>query len=178
MAKAAQRQPKLTFNGGKKKSVLAGRSADDMQLEEEGPTSSVKSMFFELKHSLASIDAKFDHLTEQMGHLKEWVDGHDTCFEQLESPTLDLEDNRCGDGEQLLCMERMLGVIWNKNEDLEARSHCNNICILGLPESTAMGRMEKYVEIMLSELFPGELSLVLVVERAHRSLGPLTGAVC
>ncbi|KAJ1092644.1 hypothetical protein NDU88_005754 [Pleurodeles waltl] len=35
-----------------------------------------------------------------------------------------------------------------------------------------MGRMEDFVESMLSDLFAGELSRLLVVERAHRYLGP------
>ncbi|KAJ1207012.1 hypothetical protein NDU88_002405 [Pleurodeles waltl] len=69
-------------------------------------------------------------------------------------------------------MERVLEVIRNKNEDLEARSRRNNIHVIGLPETTDMGHMEEFVEGMLSDLFAGELSRLLVVQRAHRSLGP------
>ncbi|KAJ1115702.1 hypothetical protein NDU88_003924 [Pleurodeles waltl] len=69
-------------------------------------------------------------------------------------------------------MERVLDVIRAKNEDLEAQSRQNNLRLIGLPESTDIGRMEDFVEEMLSDLFPGQLSRLLVVERAHRSLGP------
>ncbi|KAJ1140027.1 hypothetical protein NDU88_006388 [Pleurodeles waltl] len=109
-------------------------------------------------------------MTEQLDHTRSRVDDHDSRFEQLEARASDLEDGRQGDCEQLLQMERVLEVIRNKNEDLEARSFCNNIRIIGLPESTAMGRMEHFMEGMLSDLFPGELSRLLVVERAHRFL--------
>ncbi|XP_069059669.1 zinc finger protein Xfin-like [Pleurodeles waltl] len=119
-----------------------------------------------------SFTRKKDLTQHVVTHGEERMDGHDARFEHLESRTLDLEDGRRGDGEQLLRMERVLEVIRKKNEDPEAQSHRSNIRILGLPELTDMGRMEDYVETMLSELFPGELSQVLVVERAHRSLGP------
>ncbi|KAJ1213544.1 hypothetical protein NDU88_001178 [Pleurodeles waltl] len=112
-------------------------------------------------------------MTEQLDCIRPRVDDHDSRFEQLESRTSDLEDSRHGDREQLPQMERVLEVIRNENEDLEARSRRHNIRIIGLPESTNMGRMEDFVEGMLFDLFPGELSRLLVVERAHRSLGLL-----
>ncbi|KAJ1081654.1 hypothetical protein NDU88_001832 [Pleurodeles waltl] len=88
---------------------------------------SFRSMFLDLKSSLAGIDAKLDHLTEQMDRIRARVDKHDACFEQLESRTSELEDQGRGGRERLLQMKRVLEVIRNKNEDLEARSWCNNV---------------------------------------------------
>ncbi|KAJ1186251.1 hypothetical protein NDU88_003034 [Pleurodeles waltl] len=138
-----------------------------------GPPATIKSMFMDFKSSLAGIDAKLDHLTEQMDRIRARVDERDARFEQLESRFSEMEDQQRGDQERLLQMERVLEVIRNKNEDLEVRSRRNNVRLIGLPESTDMGRMEDFVEKMLAELLPDELSRLLVVERAHRSLGPL-----
>ncbi|KAJ1108094.1 hypothetical protein NDU88_005476 [Pleurodeles waltl] len=133
---------------------------------------SVRAMFMELKTSLAGIDAKLDHVTERLDRIRARVDDHDARFETLETRTSEIENARSGDREQIAQMEPLLEVIRNKNEDLEARSRRNNIRIVGLPEATDMGRMEDFVENMLQELFAGELSRLLVIERAHRSLGP------
>lgn len=66
-------------------------------------------------------------------------------------------------------MEKVLDIIRAKNEDLEARPRWNNLRILGLPESTAMQKMETYIADLLMELFGDSLSKVMVVERAHHS---------
>ncbi|KAJ1200120.1 hypothetical protein NDU88_003947 [Pleurodeles waltl] len=71
----------------------------------------------------------------------------------------------------LLQMEHMLEISCIKNEDLEAHSCRHSIRVLGVPESTAIGRMDDYLETMLTTLFPDMLSQVLVAVRAYRSLG-------
>ncbi|KAJ1113955.1 hypothetical protein NDU88_002195 [Pleurodeles waltl] len=172
MGKADHIQPKLSFKG-KRKSSEAGKSMDDLPHEEDSQSTSMKTMFLALKHSLVGIDAKLEHLTEQMDHLKERLDDHDTSLEQVKSHISDLEESQRREGERLLQLEWVLELIRNKNKDLEACSRRNNLRILGLPESTAMGRMEDYAEVMLTAPFPGELSPVLVVERVQRLLGPL-----
>lgn len=78
-----------------------------------------------------------------------------------------------------LNMEKVLALIQAKNEDLEARSRCNNIRITGLPESTNTGRMETFIETLIKDIFgPENLSSMFIVERAHRSLAvrPVPGA--
>ncbi|KAJ1109001.1 hypothetical protein NDU88_006371 [Pleurodeles waltl] len=172
MGKADKRQAKLTFAGGGQQSDPPTSQPGDAEIEEENSEMSVRSMFLELKTSLAGIDAKLDHVTERLDRIRARVDDHDARFEVLESRTSEMEDAHRGDREQIAQMERLLEVIRNKNEGLEARSRRNNICIVGLLEATDMGRMEDFVESMLQELFAGELSRMLVIERAHRSLGP------
>ncbi|KAJ1150179.1 hypothetical protein NDU88_002975 [Pleurodeles waltl] len=78
-------------------------------------------MFLELKSSLAGIDAKLDHVTGQLDQIKARVDDHDSRFEVLETRTSEMEDARRGARDHLAQMERILEVIQNKNEDLEAR---------------------------------------------------------
>ncbi|KAJ1132102.1 hypothetical protein NDU88_010432 [Pleurodeles waltl] len=82
-----------------------------------------------------------------MDRIRARVDEHDARFEQLESCTSAMEDQRHGETEHLLQMERVLEVIRNKNEDLEARSRRNNVRML--PGSMVMGRMEDFMEKML-----------------------------
>ncbi|KAJ1171033.1 hypothetical protein NDU88_002904 [Pleurodeles waltl] len=137
MGKAEQRQAKLSFEGGRRKGGAPASQSEGPATDEENSDGSVKAMFLDLKTSLAGIDGKLDHVTEQLDRIKTRVDEHDARLDQLEVCTSVLEDTQ-----------------------------------RGLPESTDMGRMEDFVEEMLSDLFPGQLSRLLVVERAHRSLGP------
>ena len=50
-------------------------------------------------------------------------------------------------------MDKLRRVCTVKNEDLEARSSSNNLPILGVPESTDIGRMEDYVEKLVVSVF-------------------------
>lgn len=68
-------------------------------------------------------------------------------------------------------MDRLLKIIAEKIEDLEARSWRNNVRILGLAETTNTGRMEDFIEMLLVDLFGRDsFSAHLTIERAHRSL--------
>ena len=61
------------------------------------------------------------------------------------------EDDGATRNEQLVLvhMELVLEVNKDKNEDLEARSRRNNVRIFRVPESTAMSRIETYVEELM-----------------------------
>ena len=63
-------------------------------------------------------------------------------------------------------------VIKAMNGELDACSRRNNVHIVGVPESTAMGCIETYMEEMLHTLFGKHLTTVFAVEQVHRSLGP------
>ncbi|XP_069059369.1 vomeronasal type-2 receptor 26-like [Pleurodeles waltl] len=72
--------------------------------------------------SLTSINSKLNHLTEQLDRIKTRVDDHDSRPDRLEAHTSDMEDQRQGERVQFMQMEKVLEVIRNKNEDLEALS--------------------------------------------------------
>ena len=84
----------------------------------------------------------------------------------------DSEDDSNARTEQMLKMEKVLEVIWANSEDLEAHSRRNNIQILGLIESTVMGKIESFVEDLLRSIFGNHLTSLFSVELAHISLGP------
>lgn len=84
----------------------------------------------------------------------------------------EVDDSAATDKQQLIKMDKVLELIWAKNEDLEAHSRRGNIGITGLSESTNTARMEDYVETLLRDLFGNVLSSVFIVESVHRSLGP------
>ncbi|KAJ1201643.1 hypothetical protein NDU88_005449 [Pleurodeles waltl] len=77
MGKAEQRQAKLSFNGGKRKGSISAPQSGEVQMDDGPSEVSVKSMFMDLKSSLAVIDTKLDHLTEQMDRIRARVDEHD-----------------------------------------------------------------------------------------------------
>ncbi|KAJ1118576.1 hypothetical protein NDU88_006767 [Pleurodeles waltl] len=114
---------------------------------------SVRAMFMELKTSLAGIDAKLDHVTEQLDRIRARVDDHDARFETLETRTSEIEDARSGDREQIAQMERLLEVIRNKNEDLEARSRVQAQRRAFLP----IKRLLSQAGIGFALLYPAEL---------------------
>ena len=60
-----------------------------------------------------------------------------------------------------------------KNEDLEALSWCNSLCIIGIAEYTNSGHPDVFVERLLTELFTRQdFSDTLIVEGAPSPLGP------
>ncbi|KAJ1213486.1 hypothetical protein NDU88_001123 [Pleurodeles waltl] len=87
MGKVEQWQATLSFDGGRRKGGTPGTPTGEAQMEEGSSDALVQSMFLDLKSSLAGIDAKLDHLTEQMDCIRARVDEHDARFEQLELRT-------------------------------------------------------------------------------------------
>ncbi|KAJ1182324.1 hypothetical protein NDU88_007516 [Pleurodeles waltl] len=108
MGKGEQQQAKLSFDGSKQKGGTPAPQPGEVQMDDGPSDVSVKSMFMDLKSSLAGIDAKLDHLTGQMDRIWARVDEHNARFEQLESCTSEMEDQRHGERERLLQMERVL----------------------------------------------------------------------
>ncbi|KAJ1093448.1 hypothetical protein NDU88_006549 [Pleurodeles waltl] len=82
--------------------------------------SDVRSVFLDLKHRLTTIDTKIGLLTDKFDHLKDKVDKPDEGIDQLERCTLEVEDAQQASSKRLLQMAKVLEVIRNKNEDLEA----------------------------------------------------------
>ncbi|KAJ1189250.1 hypothetical protein NDU88_006000 [Pleurodeles waltl] len=106
-----------------------------------------------------------------MSHLRAKLVKHEKCITVAEQCISTAEDYIQTATTKCLYMEKVLAVIQAKNEDLDARSRCNNLRIIGLPESTNTGRLEDYMESMLKELLGSEqLSTVMIMRRAHRSL--------
>ncbi|KAJ1088445.1 hypothetical protein NDU88_001602 [Pleurodeles waltl] len=108
---------------------------------------------------------------ERLDLLNNKLKGYVGRIPEAEEHISNIEDTVKAKSEQLLQMDKNLKIIANKNEDLEARSRRNNLCIVSIPESTDTRLMEQYVERLLTTLFGTEAySKILVVERAHRSL--------
>ncbi|KAJ1203776.1 hypothetical protein NDU88_007557 [Pleurodeles waltl] len=83
MGKAEQRQAKISFDRGRRKGGVSASQSGDLPVEDGPLDTSVKAMFLDLKNCLAGIDAKIDHVTEQMDCIKARVDDHDARFGQL-----------------------------------------------------------------------------------------------
>ncbi|KAJ1142275.1 hypothetical protein NDU88_008602 [Pleurodeles waltl] len=87
-------------------------------------------MFLNLKQILTATDNKIDLLADHFDLLKEKIDKHNDRLDQLEHCMSEAEDVHLEDREKILRMVKVLEVIWNKNEDLEACSWRNNLLIL------------------------------------------------
>lgn len=74
-------------------------------------------------------------------------------MDQLENRHTEAHEFQVETKEQLLNMERILMVIRAKNDDLEARFWRNNIRLIGIPETTAIVKMELFVEDLLKDIF-------------------------
>lgn len=126
----------------------------------------------EIRSSLCNIDAKLDALSTQMDSVKSQIGVHEHRIDTLENKQSDFHEFQVDTKQQLSQMENLLQVIRAKNEDLEARLRHNNLRITGIPETTAITKMELFVSDMLRDLFADYLTPGFAVERAHRSLGP------
>lgn len=96
----------------------------------------------EMRSSLRTIDSKLDVFTSQLESVKQKVDTHETRLDVLENRHSDLHDFQVETKEQVLQMDKVLGLLRAKNEDLEARSRRNNLRITGIAETTAINKME------------------------------------
>ncbi|KAJ1106331.1 hypothetical protein NDU88_003732 [Pleurodeles waltl] len=88
MGKSDLKQIKLAFEG-QKRSRQVGPVVEEPPLEDEPQLPSVKAMFMNLKNSLVAIDTKLGYLTDRMDRMKDRVDCHDTCLEQVEARVSD-----------------------------------------------------------------------------------------
>ncbi|KAJ1092036.1 hypothetical protein NDU88_005150 [Pleurodeles waltl] len=123
-----------------------------------------------MQQSLTSIESKMDTMCTGMDSIKHKLEKHYCCIagtERLSS----VKDTVMHRSEQLLNMEKALIVISAKNKDLEARSCSSNMRIMGIPETTNIGKTEEFVESLLIVVFgPESFSKILIAEGAHHAL--------
>ncbi|KAJ1108152.1 hypothetical protein NDU88_005534 [Pleurodeles waltl] len=97
------------------------------------------AIMVELQTGFCSTDAWFDSLTIRTDHMGEPLDRQNTLLDSAEELISGLHDRTATTWKRLERVEKILKAVAVKNEDLEARSCCNNIQILGIAESTDMG---------------------------------------
>uniref|UniRef100_H2ZSJ6 L1 transposable element RRM domain-containing protein n=1 Tax=Latimeria chalumnae TaxID=7897 RepID=H2ZSJ6_LATCH len=111
-----------------------------------------------IKIKMTEIDNKLDAMYKR--------------FDEMESRISTLEDHEEEKSAKMADREKKLQKAWDRVEDLENRSRCNNISLMGLPEGVENGRpidfLKKNLPALL-DLLEGE---DLEIERAHRSLAP------
>lgn len=127
----------------------------------------------EMRSGFKSLDSRFDTLEKRMDMMGAKLQTHDRRLDLAESRISDTEDGASKALKRLEWAEHILKEVEIKSEDLEARGRRNNIRFLGVPESTNTGKLDLFIENLLSEMFGREsFTQGFVVERAHRSLGP------
>ncbi|KAJ1194613.1 hypothetical protein NDU88_003901 [Pleurodeles waltl] len=132
---------------------------------------SLEAMLLAMQHSLQSFNSKIDTLNVRMDQMAKKLDQHGTRIAEAEQRISTTEDILQSMRETCLNMEKVIVFIQVKNEDLKARSIRNNICLLGVPETTNTGETETFVEQLLRAAFGVEhFSNMLVVQRCHRTL--------
>ena len=176
MVRSDPKQKKLAFDRSKsaerpKASTNMAESAVDT-----GGTSTqvgLDTIMAELKTGFRAIDARFDTITTRLDRMGERLDKQDARILNAEGRVSTLEDTSTTVVRRLERLETRLKTMAIKNEDLEARGRRNSIRIVGIAESTSTGRIDLFVEHLLTELFDRKsFTSNFVVERAHRSLGP------
>lgn len=155
MGKTDARQSKLTFEnkrqtrqGDVDPETAQGR-ADDTDAE----NANLRILLLEVKSSLKTIDSKLDSMSARLDQVKTQVDTHELRLDQLENRQTEAHKFQVDTKEQMLNMERVFTVIRAKNDDVEARSRRNNIHLVGILETTAIGKMEHFVEELLQDIF-------------------------
>ncbi|KAJ1213385.1 hypothetical protein NDU88_001022 [Pleurodeles waltl] len=144
--KTDAKQAKLSFKGEKR--ICHGESEgihgaiSNSPPEEDLDELDLKEILLNVKTSLKTIDGKLDLLTARLDQVKQCVDMHESRLDNLETRISDIDDQQTESKEQLLKMDRILDIINAKNEDLEARSRRSILSIAGVPESTAISKMD------------------------------------
>ena len=176
MVRGDPKQKKLLYT--RSTSVTRAPTGNTMAgaLGTESPTAStvgLEAIMAELKTGFRAIDARFDTVTTRLDQMCVRLDKQDTRMHEAENRIPTLEDTSASQAKRIERLEIRLKSIAVRSEDLEARSRRNNIRILGIAESAATGRLDVFVETLLSDLMQRDsFSPSFLVERAHRSLGP------
>ncbi|KAJ1100144.1 hypothetical protein NDU88_005231 [Pleurodeles waltl] len=130
-----------------------------------------KQLLVAVQQSLTSIENKMDNMCTRMDSITNKLEKHDRRIREAKQHLSTQKENISYCGPKMINMENDLKLIAATNEDHKARSRHNNLRILGVPEATSTGRMEDYVERMLTTLFgKAAFSRLLVVKQAHCSL--------
>lgn len=176
MGKPDTRQPPLNFSSRKAKQTGTEDGGDDGGAARDlppPPTEDLKAILFEMRQGFATIADKVDTLSTRMDAVANKLEGHAQRIKEAEERLSVVEDSAAGAQTAIAQMDKLLKVIANKSEDMEARSRRNNIRLIGIPESTNTGRMELYVEkLLMATVGVEKLSNHFIVERAHRALDP------
>ncbi|KAJ1136281.1 hypothetical protein NDU88_002698 [Pleurodeles waltl] len=145
MGKMDKTQAKLTFDQHRSYKPQEERLEHSFPATCETDTEvepDIKKILAAMQHSLAKIDGKIDALSFQMGRMNERLDKHAECIDAMEHRISDLEDDHTATSTSQSQMDKTLAAFHAKVEDLEARSHRNNLRIVGIAESTAIDNME------------------------------------
>ncbi|KAJ1081723.1 hypothetical protein NDU88_001901 [Pleurodeles waltl] len=177
MGKSEAKQQRLRFGAGDnlyclRQSLTSRWLVRGMWRVIPPSTEDIKALTLELKTRLTAIDCRLESLTRCMEDLKDRMDKQHTRLTDAEHYISNVEHVH---NQQVKTLEELkveLCKVQLKNEYLEAR-YRNNICILGIPESTVMGCTDDYIENLLLNMFGAlRFSQSFLIEQAHRSLAP------
>ena len=175
MGKTDKAQSKLQFDLRKTPRANDGEElgqGEGLAQPSQEMNSELRQMLVTMQQSLTKIDGKIDALTFRMDRMTERLDKHTERLDMVERRVAEKEQVSTAEAQRQV--EKTLAAVQAKAEDLEARSRRNNLRILGLPESTHVTNMETFIEKLLAEILGRDtFSEIFVIERAHRSLGPL-----
>lgn len=177
MGKPDKTQPKLTFTQTRSKSTESGEEDTNTPPTASNTDTDIKQMLIameaRLQGGITELGTKMDALTYQMDRMGERLDKHAERLDMAERRLTEAEEAQTTINSDHERIGKVFRALQDKTEDLEARSRRCNIRLMGLPESTQTGAMEKFVESLLQRLLgEGVFSNLFMVERAHRSLGP------
>ncbi|KAJ1141316.1 hypothetical protein NDU88_007649 [Pleurodeles waltl] len=137
----------------------------------QGEELELKQVLAVVQQSPAQIDSKIDSHFFRMDRMTERLDKHAERLDQSKRCISDIEDGQLTMFSSQAKMNKALMALHTKVDDLEARSHRNNLCIVDVAESTDIDNMEGYKERLLVQLLGHDtFSSLFVVERAHRLL--------
>lgn len=177
MGKPDKNQPKITFPQTRSQAQHTDPGGAPTPPTSEHEQQDIKSLLLAMEKgiqtSINSLGAKIDALTYRMDRMGERLDKQAERTDMAERRITEVEEAQTAMDANAKQLDNLMRTLRDKTEDLEARSRRSNLRIIGLPESTQTGNMERYVEKLLTDLLGAEtFSNVFIVERAHRSLGP------
>ncbi len=116
--------------------------------------------FTAISDTMGAMQATLASVTGKVRDMEEAVNEHDGKLTSLETLYKNLQDD--------------LNEQRKKVADLESRSRRQNVRIIGVPEGAEKGKPVKFITKLIPALFGAEhfTNPTVVVDRAHRSLGP------
>ncbi|KAJ1166377.1 hypothetical protein NDU88_006781 [Pleurodeles waltl] len=141
MGKTEKNEAKLQFHRRKSRSPEGDRMEPGPERGADMPNGEeqdLRQILVAMQHSLNQIDGKIDSLSYRMDRMTECLDKHAERLSHSERRVSEVEDGKTQLAPRHVKLNKEVHSLRLKVYDLEAWSRRNNLCIVGVAETTAI----------------------------------------
>lgn len=151
MGKTDKGQPKISFENKTTRSRdpstedASGKRGPPNEDQQQDLKSILTAMEKNLQGGITALGTKMDALSYRIDRMAKRLDKQAERIDMSKHRISEIEEAHTTLDSEHKQLGRVLQVIQDKTEDLEARSRRCNLRLIGLPESIQTGKMEQFI---------------------------------